>query len=330
MNDFMNKVSSNKVIILVWTLLVGQSLAAQELDSLLLRKKPMEKIHPNQYFLRQEIPLFTASPFLMDSSQPEFYQATVGYVHGEGDLVESLMPQSYKNLQFYSQSRMHLGNGSFQGDFNYTKQLETKRPFLLQSLGNPFNPFLIGQEQLGLWTGDQVATNLAGNSARYLKGKFGNFFRTNYHVITSSMDAEPRPLYTSNEYTIEIGQNVQPTPQTEVGISGGIKRGNEENQIGAFAAQEFSLIFMRGLNTFSRTSFQSFTRNQFIKTLTFQLYGHHRFSENTFLFIQLENGSVHSRTRDGIAFPIEGGSSRGNTFKSQSGLMTVLKGWQYQ
>lgn len=326
----MKIVSSIKAFLYVSILFFSGSLLAQEEEPLLSEIEESEKIHPIQYFLRQEISLFAAYPYLMKKNHPEFYRASLNYAIGGGDLLESLKPESFRNVQFYSQSRKHLGNWSFQGDFSYKRQLETNRPFLLQSLGNPINPFLLGQEQSGPWSGDGVAINLSGNSARYLGGLAGNFFQVNYQVETSSMDAEPRPLFSRNEYLLKIGQNVQPSNQSEIGISGSFSRSNEENQIGAFAAQEFSLVFMRGLNTFSRNAFQSFTRNQLIEESGFQIYGRHAFSENALVFLQLESGRISSKIRDGIAFPVDGGRVRGNKFSIYSGLLSSINGADYQ
>ncbi|EON79036.1 hypothetical protein ADIS_0453 [Lunatimonas lonarensis] len=306
------------------------SLTAFTLDSLSLKNEQMGDFHPIQYFLRQDISWHAAYPFLMQETQTEFYRAVLSYAKGGGMLVESLKPEAVKTIGFYSQSRKQLGSWSLQGDFHYTRQVEIVRPFLLQRLGNQTNPFLLGQEQTSPWSGDLVAINLSGNAARYKQGKLGNFFLVNYQVETSSMDAEPRPLYHRNEYQIQVGQNFRPNVQTEIGLAGRILKGNEENQLGVFAAQEFSLVFMRGLNTFSRNAFQSFTRNQFTEELALQFYGKYTFSNSSMVFVALKNGSRSATIRDGIAFPLDGGSLRGNTYSIHSGLIIPFKAHDYQ
>ncbi|MBW3466819.1 DUF6850 family outer membrane beta-barrel protein [Arthrospiribacter ruber] len=326
----MKMISSIHVFVVFGMCFLPGSLMAKGADSLLRQDEQAKKFHPVQYFLRQDIFWHAAYPFLMDQEKAEFYRASLNYSSGEGNLVASLMPESFRNIHFYSQSGKQLGNWSFQGDFQYTRELEQVRPFLMQSMETSLHPYLLAQEQTSPWSGDKVRISLSGNSARYLQEKLGNFFRVNYQVETFAMDAEPRPLYNKNRYEVQVGQSIRPHRSTELGAAATFSRSNEENQIGAFAVQEFSLIFMRGLNTFSRNAFQSFTRNQFIEESAFQLYGRHTFANKTSVFLQFSNGILSANLRDGIAFPVDAGSSRAGKFSMESGLFIPLEQGDYQ
>ncbi|EIM74106.1 hypothetical protein A3SI_16455 [Nitritalea halalkaliphila LW7] len=157
-----------------------------------------------------------------------------------------------------------------------------------------------------------------------------SFFRLQYQVSTAAMDAEPRPLYRANRYQLHLGQNLRLQKGLSLGLAGTFSRGIEENQIGAFAAQEFRLRFMRGLETFTRTAFQSFTRNQFQEEWALQLHAQQQWGKEGFVFLVLGRAQKTFQIRDGIAFPLDAGSGRQETFRLQGGLQRHLSPGTYQ
>ncbi|MGY6559606.1 MAG: DUF6850 family outer membrane beta-barrel protein [Nitritalea sp.] len=312
--------------------LIGGSAVASPADSL-AQKSARESVslHPFGYLQQLDVSWHAAFPFLMQAKgQPAFYQGALHYAAGSGSLVPALAPEGFQEVGFSSQSRQQLGAWSFQGDFGYTRELETLRPFLLQGPAQPGNPFLLAQESSSPWMGDRVGVGVSGHSAPYAKGRMSSFFRLRYQVSTAAMDAEPRPLYRANRYDLHVGQDLHVQKGFSLGLAGSFSRGIEENQIGAFAAQEFRLRFMRGLETFTRTAFQSFTRNQFQEEWALQLHARQQWGEEGFVFLVLGRAQNTFQLRDGIAFPVDAGSGRQESYQLHGGLQRTFSTGIYQ
>ena len=268
---------------------------------------PLDRIfYLNQPFLNQQ----QNHPYLLQKDQPAFYQGGLGYTSREGVRNQPFDSQHTKQAYFHSESVMSLGNWMLSGNFRYIKTLKSLRPYLLQS---PFwneIPYKLLDLDTQPWSGDEVSFKVSLSSPLYgRKKQWQTFGNLGYDVGSNNRNAEPRPLAINNHYRIKLGQSYNLTAQFSIGAGFQVLAAQEENQIGSFAVQDVKLYLGRGWGTFSKNTYPRFERSQSMK------------SQEGFLFLKLDKDHLIAFTeftltigtysaRDGIAFPVDGGSVR--------------------
>lgn len=249
---------------------------------------------------------WTAShPYLLEHSFEQFYQAGTTYGYGYGAFRPAFVDKKHSTLGFHTASQKSIAEWRFQGDFHYRKILQKQIPFLLQNQASPHNPFTLADGSLGNWTGDHIDFSISGLSPLW-KGRFRTHTILRYGVGSNNRNTEPRPLNRYSTLHLEIGNSIALHPYIKIGLAGFVEQSQEENNLGAFAVQDFSLYQLRGLSTFTRNTFQAFQRNQTENILGGKLFS--TFANGTdWGFIELSSSSSLFEARDGIAYPLEAG-----------------------
>ena len=250
---------------------------------------------------------WTAShPYLLEYSFRPFYRAGMIYERGSGDFRSAFQDQQYTVTGFQSESQKAIKDWRLQGTFSYRKILDQRKPYLLQKAASPSNPFTLADGQTDSWSGDQVDFSLIALSPVWL-----NRFRTHalirYQVGSGNRNAEPRPLYRHSDLHVEIGGNFDLNDIIKIGIAGSFEQRLEENNVGAFAVQDFSLYQLRGISTFTRNTFQAFQRAQQENNLTAKAYISYS-KQKDWGFLEIATGKGQYDAIDGIAFPVDAGN----------------------
>lgn len=261
---------------------------------------------------------WTAShPYLMEYAFQPFYSAGLVYETGSGDFRSAFQAERYNEIGFRSQSQKAIKDWKLQGTFSFKKLLEQQQPYLLERASSPIVPFTLADGESNSWSGDQVDFFLSALSPLWL-----NRLRTHalirYEVGSGNRNAEPRPLYRHNDLKVEVGTSYSLSNIFKIGIAGSIEQILEENSIGVFAVQDFSLYQLRGISTFTRNTFQSFQRTQKKTTLGVKGFISYR-KENQWGFLEFTASSGRYEAMDGIAFPLDAGNVELGSAKINTG-----------
>ncbi|WP_192348524.1 DUF6850 family outer membrane beta-barrel protein [Algoriphagus sp. Y33] len=265
-------------------------------------------------------------PFLLQKDQPTFYEAKLGFRTRSGIREQPFDTQQINQGYFRSASVMKIGSWMTAGTFNYHKTLKSVRPYLLQTSAWDNIPYRLMDKDTQAWSGDEVDFRLTFTSPEYGRTKtLQTIGALSYKVGTHSRNAEPRPLARISQYTIRAGQSIKVLPQTSLGAGIQIVSGQEENHIGAFAVQDVQIYQGRGWGTYTLNTYQSFQRTQKLQGIDGFLYLHYQ-KENVKAFTEVTFKNRSYEARDGVAFPVNGGTSKMTGLSWIAGIGMKLQG----
>ena len=273
-------------------------------------------------FYREQISLEIQSlhPYLMDDSDPRFYEAGVGYYFLKGVRNQPFGSLSSRSLIFDTRSRIQVRDWEMYGEFSYRKLFNEHRPFLLQSEKSAALPYLVLDNNVGPWAGDKIDFLFSIKSPYYgPKNKMGTSMTVSYEVGSSTRRSEPRPLANHNGFNIAIQQALKLDEVWHAGFGFGYRSDGEEIQIGSYSVQDFRILQARGWYTFTSNTFQSFQRRLFVNEwdyLFFLSYQKKKIKAFSEFKVETENSEI----RDGIAFPIQGGNTNSKATKLKAGV----------
>lgn len=246
-----------------------------------------------------------AHPYLLEYAFQPFYVAGMLYENGSGDFRSAFQAERYAEIGFHSQSQKAIKDWRLQGSFSYRKILDQQQPYLLERASSPSNPFILADGQKDSWSGDNVDFSLLALSPIWLD-RLKTHALIRYEVGSGNRNAEPRPLYRHSDLHVEMGNSYKLNNVFKIGLAGSFEQIMEENSVGFFAIQDFSLYQLRGISTFTRNTFQSFQRTQKKNTLAGKAFVSYN-TKNQWGFIEFNSSSGRYEARDGIAIPLDAG-----------------------
>ncbi|MFD2034574.1 DUF6850 family outer membrane beta-barrel protein [Belliella marina] len=300
--------SKSIVLLVVFCLVQGAAALAQ--DSI-----------PDRFYREQlALEMQYLHPYMMEASDPRFYEAGIGYHSQDGVRTQPFGPTKSKTLAFDTRSRIQVKEWAIFGKFSYSKVLDERRSFLLQSDRLVGMPYLVMDGLVGSWSGDNTGFLFSIKSPYYgSNDRLSTSMSVSYDVGSTSRGSEPRPLANHNEYKIDIQEAVRFNDIWQAGLGLGYRSGGEELQIGSYSIRDFRLLQARGWYTFTSNTFQSYQRKLFVKETNYLFFlTYQREKIKSFAEFRLENENVEAR--DGIAFPIVGGNAKAKAMNLMTGI----------
>ncbi|KEO75498.1 DUF6850 family outer membrane beta-barrel protein [Anditalea andensis] len=307
---------TGRLFLLVWVLRLSISAAqSQEVDI-------------TDYLAQYNMEWTASHPYLLQYAFQPFYQASIRHENFGGDFRPAFRDQNYSDFGFHSRSQKAIKNWNLLGAFSYRKILDRTKPYLLQKEASSYNPYVIADNQVESWGADHIDFSLSAMSPAWMD-RFRTYAVVRYDVSSGHRKAEPRPLYRHSKFLLEIGNQMLLNQNFHIGIGGAFAQHLEENTVGSFAVQDFSLHQLRGISTFTRNTYQAFQRNQKESRLTGKAFLSYA-KNHDWGFLEFATQSGQFDARDGIAVPEDGGSVESKTYATSLGFNKSFSGkiWQ--
>ncbi|MCH8486502.1 MAG: hypothetical protein LAT75_06525 [Candidatus Cyclonatronum sp.] len=160
---------------------------------------------------------------------------------------------------FFAEGTQKVNSWHVSGSVSLNRGISENQQFLSRAPVHNHNPYQWTDTTGGSWTNNLVSLRGVAGSP-LLGGRFAAGLSAEYDVMQGARQNAERPLFQYSRYQLRAGLSYHLSDQTEAGLSLHFGESNQEKEIGFFNQLDTFVLLLRGIGTFSQTSFNSASR----------------------------------------------------------------------